>query len=111
MSGEDFELKTTMGATRRIKFYRSENCLKNYVDSGNLQLCFSETPTPELQPGKTILKKLVNFYRQKQNRKTSPMVELDKSKLQKEFSDLSASYQELMNVKNTLKNAYENLTK
>jgi hypothetical protein len=110
MSSEDFEHKMGLGSARRIKFYRGENA-QNYVDNGNLQLCYKETESVSPQSNKALLTKLVNFYRQKQSHKAASQIQLDNSEFQREFSDLHATYQEMMNVKNVLNNAYEDLIK
>ena len=99
---------------RRARFYRFEKALKGYIDDANLQINVSEQPQTEKierNQNKAIFQKLFNYYQQKQRGEIAPKENLDKTTFRQEFTHLQETYRTMMDVKNILNNAYEELKK
>lgn len=112
MCGESFEDRILPYSVHRQRCYRIEMPTKAYIDERNLQIHVQEQPAPIEDHNKSILRKLFNYYHQKQWGEIAPQKKhLNKLEICQELTHIQDTYQQMMQVKMLLNSEYDSLVK
>ncbi len=110
MCREDLEGLMLPFSAHRHRCYKIEMPSKAYIDEESLQIHVQEPPAQKIDRNQAILRKLFNYYHQKQRKDASPQKKhLNKLEICKELTHIQDTYKQMMDLKVLLNSEYDSL--